>query len=253
MAKKKRAQPEGAPAWVVTYGDMMSLLLTFFVLLVSMSELRQETRFQKVMESIRQAFGYDGGLGRVPSDQIPEVSLIRKLMHIQIPEEIKHIGDSPDEGVEGRRPLVTEVRKRWKLSFGGALMFERDTAQLLEGRRRVLESFAEKIRGLTNLVEIVGHTSLDEVATTDTFESKDALALARARQVRDILIDLGIEAERMRLVSAADHEPLLSQAYDEARRARNRRVEITVTEALVNEYQGENLSPEPWTGQSTEW
>ncbi len=62
MARKKD-NPQGAPDWMVTYGDMMTLLLCFFVILVSMSELRQETRFKKVMESIRQAFGYKGGIG----------------------------------------------------------------------------------------------------------------------------------------------------------------------------------------------
>ncbi len=54
MARKRKAE-DGAPAWVVTYGDMMSLLLTFFIILVSMSELKADHKFQRVMESLRQA------------------------------------------------------------------------------------------------------------------------------------------------------------------------------------------------------
>ena len=38
--------PMGIPEWVVTFGDMMSLLLTFFIMLVSMSEMKQEEKFQ---------------------------------------------------------------------------------------------------------------------------------------------------------------------------------------------------------------
>jgi len=247
---KKEKKEEGAPQWMVTYGDMMTLLLTFFVLLVSMSELKQETRFKKVMESIRQAFGYEGSIGRVPTDQAPELSLIKKLMHIQIPDEVRHIGDSPETGVQGRRPLVTEVRKRWKLVFGGALQFERFSDQLLPGRRRLLEDFAATIRGVTNLVEVVGHTSLDEVPPDNGFATRDELAIARARRVRDILVEMGVDPRQLRLVSAADHEPLLSQAYSQERLARNRRVEITVTEALVHDYEGEELSVEEKMNQS---
>ncbi len=57
MARKPKKPEDGAPAWVVTYGDMMSLLLTFFIILVSMSELKQDHKFQRVMKSVRQAFG----------------------------------------------------------------------------------------------------------------------------------------------------------------------------------------------------
>ncbi|MHC4092412.1 MAG: flagellar motor protein MotB, partial [Planctomycetota bacterium] len=59
MAKKKYKASAGAPAWMVTYGDMMTLLLCFFVLLVAMSEIKQEDKFLQVVESLRHAFGYE--------------------------------------------------------------------------------------------------------------------------------------------------------------------------------------------------
>ena len=47
-------EPEaGIPEWVVTFGDMMSLLLTFFIMLVSMSEIKEEERFQALVQSMR--------------------------------------------------------------------------------------------------------------------------------------------------------------------------------------------------------
>jgi flagellar motor protein MotB len=45
---------------MVTFGDMMSLLLCFFVIIVSMSEIKKDERFQVVMESLRKAFGNTG-------------------------------------------------------------------------------------------------------------------------------------------------------------------------------------------------
>ncbi len=48
----------GIPEWVVTFGDMMSLLLTFFIMLVSLSEIKEEERFQSMVEEIHQHFGH---------------------------------------------------------------------------------------------------------------------------------------------------------------------------------------------------
>ncbi|MEQ8837538.1 MAG: flagellar motor protein MotB, partial [Lacipirellulaceae bacterium] len=53
-------EPEpGIPEWVVTFGDMMSLLLTFFIMLVSMSEIKEDEQYQAMVESIREQFGHD--------------------------------------------------------------------------------------------------------------------------------------------------------------------------------------------------
>ena len=61
MARGKRSRDEegtggGAPGWMVTYGDMMSLLLTFFVLLISFSTIHEED-FQKAIASLQGALG----------------------------------------------------------------------------------------------------------------------------------------------------------------------------------------------------
>jgi len=55
----------GVPEWVVTYGDMMSLLLTFFIMLVSMSELKEDGRNRAMMDAIRQRFGPGAGLAGI--------------------------------------------------------------------------------------------------------------------------------------------------------------------------------------------
>lgn len=242
MARKEKKE-EGAPLWVVTYGDMMSLLLCFFVMLVSMSELKRDVRYKEVMESIRIAFGYKGGLGRVPTREIPEISVIKKLMNIVIPDEIKTIGDSKDPGIEGKVFRVTQVRESWKLTFGGALQFERFSDRLLPGREKILEEFTGRVKGLTNIIDVLGHTTLESIPPNSPFKDKDDLALARARRVRNFLVDYGVDPKRIRLVSCADHEPLLRQAYSEERLARNRRVEIIVSDALLGELEGKKLAP----------
>ncbi|MEA3365616.1 MAG: flagellar motor protein MotB, partial [Candidatus Hydrogenedentes bacterium] len=54
--KKENVEAHGAPAWMVTYGDMMSLLLCFFVLLLSFSSI-SEKKYNKAIQSLKGALG----------------------------------------------------------------------------------------------------------------------------------------------------------------------------------------------------
>ncbi|HOA53996.1 MAG TPA: flagellar motor protein MotB, partial [Thermogutta sp.] len=47
----------GAPEWVLTYGDMMSLLLTFFIMLAALSEVKKKDEFEMLAEALRRRFG----------------------------------------------------------------------------------------------------------------------------------------------------------------------------------------------------
>ena len=65
MAKRRKAEEPGIPEWIVTYGDLMSLLLCFFILLAAFSELKQPREFREVIDKIKEALGFQGGMGQV--------------------------------------------------------------------------------------------------------------------------------------------------------------------------------------------
>ena len=101
---KKQEGPKGAPEWMVTYGDAMTLLLCFFVIIVSMSEVKKDERFQEVVESLRRAFGgYVGAVGAVPIENISSNTLIAKLLELEVPIVTKKKGDADEEGIHGRK------------------------------------------------------------------------------------------------------------------------------------------------------
>jgi chemotaxis protein MotB len=73
-------EPIGIPEWVVTFGDMMSLLLTFFIMLVSLSEMKEEEKYQAMVDSMKRNFGFDASsVSMVPGDFRPRNSSITKL------------------------------------------------------------------------------------------------------------------------------------------------------------------------------
>lgn len=242
MAKKEKKQPAGAPGWIVTYGDMMSLLLCFFVILVAMSEIKQDEKFQEVMESIKIAFGYQGGIGATPTTIPPKISLVKRLESIVIPKRIKQIGDADDVGIEGKVFRITQVREGIKVAVGGRVSFGRFSAALKPEGADLIAQLADKIRGHTNKIDVRGHATLESLPSDSPYEDQVDLSFARARAVAKALVDNGVNDKRIRITACGATELLLRQAYDEKRRSVNRRAEIIVSESLISEYEGEPVA-----------
>jgi len=243
MAKKIEAPPAGAPEWMVTYGDTMTLLLCFFVILVSMSEIKQNQRFQQVMESLRKAFGgYVGAIGDAPVENIPINGLIQRLMEIEVVQSSQEAGDSDEEGIHGKKFRVTNVRDGLEVVIGGKITFERFSATLKQEAKELIAETAQRLRGYNTKILIRGHTTREPLPETSIYDDLRDLSYARARSVARALEENGVRRVRMTIVAVGEMEPLVRQAYTEERRALNRRVEIMVTEDLIEEYAGSSLA-----------
>jgi chemotaxis protein MotB len=244
MAKREKKDVAGAPAWMVTYGDMMTLLLCFFVIIVSMSELKKDQRFQDVIESIRSAFGYETAVGQVPIQAVPKNSLVEQLRRLALPERIHQEGDSDTDGIEGRVFRVTNVREGVKMEVGGRVSFDRFSAELKPEAESLIGGIAAKVAGHNTVINVRGHATLEPLGLESEYFDQMELSIARARAAAEALERHGVAKARIRIIGAGAQEPLVSQAYTEERRALNRRVEIVVTEALVDEYSGEPVADE---------
>ncbi len=238
-ARKIKCPPAGAPAWMLTYGDMMTLLLCFFVILVALSELKQEDRYRAIVEKIQESFGMKGGGGPLPTQDDPDQSLIKILEETARQQQTQpHLSSAVDPGTEGPEPTVTVVRRGERYIVGSRITFEPGSAELTEMARRDLRWIAERIRGFNNIVEIRGHASSSEAPRADPAGLK-ALSFARAAAVEQYLsgYEGRIRSERLRLVACGDTEPLVRRLYEEDQRTPNRRVEVVVTGLLVEEMQ----------------
>jgi chemotaxis protein MotB len=224
---------------MVTYGDAMTLLLCFFVIIVSMSEVKQDQRFQEVIDSLRKAFGgYVGAVGTVPIQNTPTNTLIAKLLELETPIVVKKKGDADEEGIEGRKFRVTNVRDGLEVVIGGRITFDRFSATLQPEARDLVAKTAERLRGYNTKILVRGHATREPLPPDALYEDARDLSFARAAAVARELEKSGVRRVRMVLVACADTEPVVRQAYTEERRALNRRVEILVTEDLVEDYAG---------------
>jgi chemotaxis protein MotB len=251
MAKRRPKKPYIVPDWIVTFGDMMSLLLCFFVLLAAFSELKRKHEYQRVMTAVKEAFGYVGGIGVVPTDDPPLRSMLQLLESLSL-RSLKQtkVSQSPDRGIQGRETQVSKLPEGLMFTIGGGLTFEPESIVLREGAQRELLRLADMIRGRRNRIVIRGHASRGELVDPGT--GMDALDLSyyRARAVMEFLVtQAGIKRELLALEARGDSEPMIARAYAPQQQAVNRRVDVILTEIVLEDLSADgSLMHEPDAG-----
>ena len=210
MAVVEEEEQAGIPEWVVTFGDMMSLLLTFFIMLLSMSELKEEERYQALAESLRQRFGHESSIASLmPGPAMPLNSALAKLasMGRAMRANTMNGGDKVRAPV-GDYPRVQAIRPGKDVTVGGVVYFTEGSSQLTQKSKRVLQAAIREIDGKPQKVEIRGHTSARPLPPGSPFRNHWDLAYARCFKVMDFLVKGGINSKRIRLGVAADNERL---------------------------------------------
>lgn len=239
MAVKKKAKVEAScPLWLATYGDMITNLLVFFVLLLSMSEIQKEEQFRSFSQAIREAFGYTGGHLELPTEEEIETKNVVLAEMLVIPIRPQSFSNSNDRGVQGRESETTNIR-HGQFVVGGKLYFKPLSAELSQDNLEKVADFAEKLRGYTTQIEVRGHcskTPLDGSGFADFWD----LTYARARAVADALVAGGIDSQRILLVPAGINQPVAKAAYTPADHMRNDLVELVQIDVQIGD-----MSEEP--------
>ena len=240
MAKKQKCPPPGAPDWMVTFSDMTTLLLCFFVLIIAFSEIKKEDEFQAVVEEVKKAFGMKGGGGRLPTDDDPELTLIQRLEALNLQrQKMEHESNTDDPGVEGRERETQVIRPGMLIVLGGPIYFEHGSKNLTPEAKKQLAFIADQTRGNNNLIEIQGHcAAMEKSNLPPQYKNLWQLSYERASTVLEYLTsdEIGLKPNRFRVVSNADREPVVSRVYTADEQKQNRRVIVSVSESIVRDY-----------------
>ncbi len=229
MAVEEPEDP-GIPEWVVTFGDMMSLLLTFFIMLVSMSEIKEEEKFQAMLESMRQQFGHEASMATmVPGEMTPRNSNLSTLASMgRAKRQDIMRGGNPVKSPRGEHMRVQTIRPGKNATKGGVIFFEEGSAELSEQNKVRLKMVAQQIAGKPQKIEVRGHTSRKPTKQGDHW----GLSYERCYAVMQYLVETGIDPERIRLGAAAANEPI-DEGFDVEHRKRNARVEVLMWDEAV--------------------
>lgn len=225
------------PEWVVTFGDMMSLLLTFFIMLVSLSETKQQEKYQAMLDSIQRQFGYttsnasvEPGNHRTRSgrDGTPKSLGRAKLANTMS-------GGDKVRAPVGEHPRVLSLRHGDKTVVAGVARFDGDSVELTEDARRQLQRLVMEIVGKPQKIEIRGHASRRPLPPGSPYQDHWELCYARCMATLQFLLELGVSPDRVRLSQAGEFEPYTTDPqHDE----QNPRVEVFLLDEFAQDHAG---------------
>jgi chemotaxis protein MotB len=216
------------PGWVVTFGDMMSLLLTFFIMLVSLSEIREEEQYQAMVESIRRQFGHDRAPASLaPGSYKPRNSPLTKLASAGRAKRLDTMdGGAPVQAPSGDQRRVVKLREDGDPTIAAVVLFDELSAMLSDEERTKLAEDARLWAGKPHRIEIRGHSSRRPPEHDSHHQDQWGLAYARCRNTMQYLVDeLQMDPDRFRLTVAGPNEPC-HIGTDQQLMQRNSRVEI---------------------------
>ncbi|HFE65158.1 MAG TPA: flagellar motor protein MotB [Caldithrix sp.] len=216
----------GAPGWMVTYGDLMSLLLCFFVLLVSFSSIEM-AKFQKALGSLK------GALGVLPRQEtvfkqwepvMPQLTDYEKKRTRKVISELRNM-------VKGKgisKNLTFEATDDGIIiRIDSPILYNSGEAEIKPRAFPILDKIMELTADWSNSIRIEGHTDNIPIHNSQ-YPSNWELSTARALSVLRYFLHSGkIEPQQLAAVGYGKYHPLVPNTTAE-NRAKNRRVEIYI-------------------------
>lgn len=231
----KAKEPEKpSTAWQGTYGDMITLMLCFFVMLYNPSEV-DTTSLAQMAASLEVASSTTGGISLSAGRLSDLGNAINSLPSL---ERGKSLGLAKKKAVslfapeiKSNKITVTSDERGLVITLASDSFFEEGSAQLnIDETREILlrlSSFFADSELKTKYFRIEGHTDNTPVKNTELFPSNWELSTARAANVLHYLADFGVQEDRFSIAGYADTRPKFSNDSPESR-AYNRRVDIII-------------------------
>ena len=239
---KKKVDQAGSPAWMTTYSDLMSLLLTFFILLFSMSSVSEE-RFKDAAQSLQMALVgsssdsiLDGNgeiIGDLVGDVDPEEIIVEEVPvdPNYIPEEVIALyntvnGFLEEEGLNADVTLSRDQEGVY-IDIQEAILFDSGHATLKAAGSETLGQLAELFTLFDNEIIVEGYTDNVPMHSRE-FPSNWELSTGRALSVLRYLSEsYDISPSRLSARGYGEHRPIVPNDSAE-NRALNRRVNIVI-------------------------
>lgn len=245
MAKETaKVEKDNSERWLLTYSDLMNLLLIFFIILYSMSQVDSK-KFEQLSQSMRSTFGAsaaaamigDGGSSNslirletsAPSPVIPS-----RLEEAQMQEVKQKVSDLIEkENLKGNIKVSVEERGV-VISITAQLLFKSGSSDVEPNARPTIEDIGKILLAIPgNHIKVEGHTDIDPIKTSQ-YPSNWELSSARATNVVRLLIDkAGMNPKNISAVGYGEYRPMYPNDT-EANKAANRRVDIVIVKSAYD-------------------
>lgn len=218
--------PPATKMWMITFTDLVSLLLTFFVLLFSMSSVKLD-QWDKIIDSLSQTLNpVTEETVRKPTAEFNIGALFRRRS-----VNLDYLASVFEENLSSdpvlRNALVVLLEDRLIVALPGDLLFEPGAAVVSDSARDAMFTLGAMFTNVGNAITVNGHTDPDAPGG-ETFASNWELSVARAASVANAIRRGGYEEQIIAFGHAATQYDKLPTLSDADRRRLARRVDIVV-------------------------
>jgi chemotaxis protein MotB len=227
-------EDKGAPKWVVTFADLMSLLLCFFVLLLSFSEIDRQ-KYKQVAGSLEKAFGVQR---KIRVMEIPKgMKIIAKdfdqeIIETRILEDIgKEIDDMLSTQLEAfNEQIDVEVSENEIIiRLMGESTFDSGRDEIRDRLKPLLKNLAGVLAKEPGDIVVAGHTDNVPIRGGGPYRTNLRLSIARAAAVAEFMLaNSDIDSRRVSTMGFGEYRPIESNLSEKGRE-KNRRVEIILS------------------------
>lgn len=238
LRKKDNGGGGGSPPWMATMADLMQLLLTFFILLFSMSNVDAE-KFANVASSVQEAFvgfkggayiieGYDGDqLIQVQDGEVIDDGTLLDAIPKEVVEMYEKVSEFLSENEIDTNLSVTMNSSGVYVDIKEAILFDSGSAMLKDSGLEVLKQLEGLINDFDNDIVIEGHT--DNVKSTmPQYPTNWELSTARSVSVVRHLVEVeGIDPTRLSARGYGEYSPIAPNDTP-GNRSLNRRVNMFI-------------------------
>ena len=211
--------------WAVTYGDLMSYLMIFFLILFSFgisrpsAESSKDRRLQETLVGIQKIFGGKGS----------SAAFERAVKREKEESMVAQLKEAMDRQDLSQYAKIETWDKKIRLVLAEGVLFDSGKADLRPGALHILTTVTEQLRTVPNPIVIEGHTD-DVPVRAGRYSSNWELSMARAYSVMRFLETHGVPPQRLSGSGYGEHHPIADNKTPEGR-AKNRRIEVDLLRA----------------------
>lgn len=223
--RKKSFNKDNTDRWLLTYADMITLLLAFFIVMYSMSRLDAK-KFGQISEELNFVLkGQKMTLVQLMEEQDSSGHGVMKIGNLNM---IRQQIQQRFKEVDKQEIIQTEITERGLVvHIMESTLFKEGSSKLLPGALEVLDMIYERAKDVPNHLRIEGHTD-DKPINTEQFHSNWELSTARATAVVDYFIEShNFPPAKISALGYGEYRPRVPNNSIE-NRAKNRRVDVVI-------------------------
>ncbi|WP_072967199.1 OmpA/MotB family protein [Thermoanaerobacter uzonensis] len=232
----KRLEDESKPnheRWLLTYSDMITLLLIFFIVMYTISSINA-TKFVQIASSLSKTFTRtDYVIGQYTGKSVVPGNLENKSNLGKVQQQLNAF--IKENNLQG---MVTSYidERGLVISLQDTLLFDLGSADVHPNEKDVLMKIGSMLKDLPNHIRVEGFTDNLPIHNSK-FDSNWELSVIRATNVVKILVnEVGIEPQRISAVGYGEYRPVVPNDSEEHRRL-NRRVDIVIMNTEYNKWE----------------